>query len=86
MKNHNHGLWMVLCCLLPILAISILPAFGVRGSFSTLLYTILIFACPLMMINMMMGGHQHDEEDADNKAEGKNGEHKHKEGGSHGCH
>ncbi len=85
MKNHNHGLWMILCCVLPLLAIFLLPGFGVRGNFSIVFFVILLLVCPLMM--MGMGGHQHDEENADNKTEGKNDEHKeHQEGGSDGCH
>jgi hypothetical protein len=83
MKNRNHGLWMMLCCILPLLAIFLLPGFGVKGDFSTVIFVMAMFVCHFMM----MGGHQHNEEDVDNKTGKENSEHKeHKEGGQHGCH
>lgn len=82
MKNHNHGLWMVLCCLAPLLLVFIAPVFGLRGgNFSSFLYFLALFACPLMML-MGHGGHDHensDKEDSDHEGHEKKGEH-------HGCH
>jgi len=76
MKN---SWWMMACCLLPLLVIFLLPAFGVQGNGSIFFFVLAMFACHLMM----MGGHRHDEgngrDDKDDK------EHKHKEG-HHGCH
>jgi len=49
--HKKHGLWMLLCCLLPIAIIAALPIFGVKlgalGGFAFLL-------CPLMHILMMV--------------------------------
>lgn len=49
----NHHLKMLLGCLLPLLLIFILPYFGVGEGASLFVFTILMFACHLMML----GGH-----------------------------
>ena len=70
----NHGLRMVIGCVLPLLLIFALPAFGVSSSMSLFIFIILMFGCHLFM----MGGHH-----------GHNaGGHKHNDekGGMHGSH
>ncbi len=81
MKNYNHGWWMMLCCLLPLLAIFFLPGFGVRSNGSVLFFVLMMFACHFLM----MGGHgRHgDNKDTD---ENKTGNKERKEGEHHGCH
>jgi uncharacterized membrane protein len=56
----RHALLMLLCCLVPIAAISAIFVFHVAVS-STLVYGIALL-CPLMMLFMMwgMGEHNHD--------------------------
>lgn len=68
----NHGLWMALCCLLPLLLIFAAPVIGLNGNNSIFFFIVMMFACHFMM---MGGGHRHDD------TEGKE-----KKGGSHGCH
>lgn len=54
----NHGLMMILGCLLPILFISALPLFGIRGG-AGLSFLAFLF-CPLMHVGMMfMMGKDH---------------------------
>jgi hypothetical protein len=59
----NHGLWMIIGCVLPFLLIYILPAFGVSSQGAFVVFIILMFACHFMML-----GHHHGGEDADEKA------------------
>lgn len=47
-------IWMLLCCLAPILLIVVLAGTG-RGS-NSLLYVIALLACPLGMLAMMLMG------------------------------
>ena len=70
----NHGWWMVVCCLGPLLLIFLAPVLGLNGNNSVFLVILAMFACHFMM---MGGGHRHgeDKEGAD-----------HKKGGHHGCH
>lgn len=67
----NHGLWMMIGCILPLLLIFILPSLGVRSDVSLFIFIILMFGCHLLM----MGGYheEHDKQGA-------------KEEGKHGCH
>ena len=80
MKNNFSGLWMILCCLLPLLAIFLLPGFGVRSNGSILFFVLAMFACHFLMMGGH-GGHGKDESADDNKEgnDQKKGEH-------HGCH
>ncbi len=75
--NHNHSngdgmkhmLLMVACCLIPILGILAIGAFGISlGPFSGLLPFAMALMCPLMMILMMRGmmqgqGQTHDHQE-----------------------
>lgn len=67
----NHGLWMIICCALPLLLIFILPAFGTRNNMSLFIFIVLMFGCHLLM----MRGHH-----------GKHDEHGEKSAGKHGYH
>jgi len=57
-KNHkgkNHGLLMILGCLIPMLAIALLPRFGVElGRIGRLAPYAMILICPIMHIGMMV--------------------------------
>ncbi len=75
----NHGLWMVIGCVLPILLIFILPTFGVSNSFSIFIFIVLMFGCHLMM----MGGHKGHGDDTQDEG---HGEHKDKKEEGHGYH
>jgi hypothetical protein len=46
----NHGLWMIIGCVLPMLLIFILPAFGVSGQDVIVIFIIVMFACHFMML------------------------------------
>ena len=50
----SHTLRMLIGCLLPILAVFLLPLFGVSEGAGIWVFLILMFACHLMM---MRGGH-----------------------------
>ncbi len=55
MKKTSLGwLWMLLCCLAPLLVILVLAVGG--WSRSSLVYIIAILACPLSMLFMMFSG------------------------------
>ncbi len=64
--SKNHGLWMALGCLIPILLLFALPALGIEGDWIPLLFIVTMLLCHLMM----MGGHgkhQADSAAASNK-------------------
>lgn len=50
----SHTLRMLIGCLLPILAVFLLPLFGISEGAGIWVFLILMFACHLMM---MRGGH-----------------------------
>ena len=85
MKNQNQGLWMMLCCLLPLLAIFFLPGFGVRSNGSVLFFVLMMFACHFLM----MGGHgrhEHQDKDGDEERNKENQQGHERKEGHHGCH
>ncbi len=51
--SKNHGLWMALGCLIPILLLFALPAFGIGGDWIPAIFIISMLLCHLLM----MGGH-----------------------------
>ena len=53
-KRKTMGIWMVLCCAIPLLLILVLGATG-WGASNLLLLLALLF-CPLSMIFMMVSG------------------------------
>jgi uncharacterized membrane protein len=64
-KKHLHLFLMVLCCLVPIVAIVVLRAIGIQSGF---LFFAVVLICPLSMTMMMLfmhkkgddgGGHHH---------------------------
>jgi 4-amino-4-deoxy-L-arabinose transferase-like glycosyltransferase len=61
--NHSqHGLLMLLCCLIPIGLILAVSVFGLSlGPLNALLPYAIVLLCPLMMW-LMMRGHGADEE------------------------
>lgn len=58
----NHMLWMTIGCVLPLVLIFILPAFGVSNQVGFLIFIILMFGCHFLML-----GHHHGGEDQDEK-------------------
>lgn len=64
----NHHVKMLLGCLLPLLLIFILPFFGVGQGFSLFLFTLLMFACHLMMLGGH-GKHQHTQSEKEKNHE-----------------
>ncbi len=55
----KHALWMLIGCILPILLIFLLPAFGVNDNVSLIVFIGLMFACHLFM----PGHHHHGKND-----------------------
>lgn len=55
----KHSALHLLGCALPLLAIFLLPLFGLGGGVSLLLVIVLLFACHLFM----MLGHGHEQSD-----------------------
>jgi hypothetical protein len=71
-KNHKpHGLWMALCCLIPIFLMAVLFSFNIQGLvLKSVLGGLLILACPLGHILMMvfMGkDHNHGQKNSENE-------------------
>jgi cell division protein FtsW (lipid II flippase) len=50
----NHGLWMIIGCIVPLLLIFILPLFGIRGGGLLFIFLIVMFVAHLFM----MAGHK----------------------------
>ncbi len=55
----SHSLKMLLGCLVPLLVIFTLPAFGVSSDATTLVFIVLMFGCHLFMMKGHGGGHEH---------------------------
>lgn len=54
-KGKNHGMLMLLCCLIPLAAILLLPRLGIEiGSLGRLAPYAILLICPLMHIGMML--------------------------------
>ena len=54
-KGKGHGFLMILCCLIPILAIALLPRLGVElGPIGRLAPYAMLLICPIMHIGMMV--------------------------------
>lgn len=51
-NNRKHALIMVLCCLIPVVALAILWIIGISESY--LIYAVILL-CPLLHILMMLG-------------------------------
>lgn len=63
----KHGLRMMVCCMLPILLISLLPLLGVKAAWLSSLAALI---CPLSMVFMMFGmRHSHGRSCCDEKKE-----------------
>lgn len=70
----HYGLWMILCCLLPLLVIFMLPLFGVKGDASVFFFVLMMFVCHWMM----MGSSHHKDDNGEGQED--------KKEGRHGCH
>lgn len=66
----NRTMKMLIGCLVPLLAIFLLPYFGIDEGWGVFLFIVLMFGCHLLMI----GDHGHDEHD-NPKNRGENHEH-----------
>ncbi|AOY77767.1 DUF2933 domain-containing protein [Clostridium formicaceticum] len=54
-KGKNHGIFMLLCCLIPLVAILLLPRLGIElGPLGRLAPYAVFLVCPLMHIGMML--------------------------------
>ena len=90
MRNHNHGLWMMLGCILPLFLIFLLPVFGVKSNISFLVFVVAMFSCHFFMMGKH-GEHDHPDKDANNGNKDTNDNKENHEGhekkeGQHGCH
>ncbi len=59
----RHLILHVAGCALPLLAIFLLPLFGIDGGVTLLVFIVLMFACHLFM--MRGHGHEHNQNSAD---------------------
>ncbi|NNF64200.1 MAG: hypothetical protein HKN07_08050 [Acidimicrobiia bacterium] len=59
----SHTIKHLIGCLVPLLLIFLLPAFGVSDGVSLLVFIVLMFACHLFMLRGH--GHEHDNDQAD---------------------
>lgn len=50
----KHALWMLIGCVLPMMLIFLLPAFGVSNNVTMVIFIALMFAC-----HLFMPGHHH---------------------------
>jgi hypothetical protein len=57
----NHMLPMIIGCVVPMLLIFILPAFGVSGGVTLVIFIVSMFACHFLMLGHHHGGEDHDE-------------------------
>ncbi|AOY77764.1 DUF2933 domain-containing protein [Clostridium formicaceticum] len=54
-KGKNHGILMLLCCLIPLVAILLLPRLGMElGPLGRLAPYAIFLICPIMHIGMMV--------------------------------
>lgn len=53
-RMNRHALWMLIGCVLPVLLIFLLPAFGVSNNVTLVVFVALMFAC-----HFFMPGHHH---------------------------
>lgn len=67
----KHTIWHVLGCVLPLLAIFLLPLLGLGGGITLFLGIVLLFACHLFMIR----GHGHGADTAQPTRGGHSHEH-----------
>ncbi|MEA5112938.1 MAG: hypothetical protein VB050_02840 [Geobacteraceae bacterium] len=54
----NHSLRMLIGCILPLLAIFILPLFGVDQGVTLFIFIVAMFACHLGMMGHHHGSHE----------------------------
>jgi hypothetical protein len=57
----NHMLWMIIGCVVPLLLIFILPAFGVSSQVAFLIFIVLMFGCHFLMLGHHGGGNDQNE-------------------------
>jgi len=62
-RSHlSHGLIMLLCCLIPVVLISIIPRLNITsGGVRSILPIGVMLLCPLMHVFMMKGMHKGDQ-------------------------
>lgn len=58
----KHLIMHVLGCVLPLLAIFLLPLFGVGNEIAVFVFIVLVFGCHLLMLR----GHNHGPDSTDN--------------------
>jgi hypothetical protein len=57
----NHMIWMIIGCVVPLLLIFILPAFGVSSQVALVIFIVLMFACHFLMLGHHRGGDDQNE-------------------------
>ncbi|HIH31825.1 TPA: hypothetical protein HA235_03895 [Candidatus Woesearchaeota archaeon] len=64
--KHNHLLWMILACAIPLLIVLLLPVFGIKSNYSIIIAMVSMIVMHLFM--MRDHRHKHDEaSDSNNK-------------------
>ncbi len=56
-------LWMTIGCILPVVLIFLLPAFGVSSNVTLVIFIVLMFACHLFMPGHHQGGDDDEHSD-----------------------
>ena len=54
-------IWMIIGCVVPLLLIFILPAFGVSSQVALVIFIVLMFACHFLMLGHHRGGDDQNE-------------------------
>lgn len=67
----KHSFWMIIGCVVSLLFIFLLPLFGITGNSTLLIFILLMFGCPLLM----MGKHEHEHSNTFHEKEDKNESH-----------
>lgn len=57
----HHGLWMIICCAIPLLLIFLAPLLGLAGAMYVFIFLVLCFGLHLFMMKGLHGKHNNDD-------------------------